>query len=75
MKSYLEKAQPQQLLNVNADELIPKKTEINTNPNITSYEQNQMQFHMKPPFIINESYGQLGETRWIWKLKMKFLAS
>ncbi len=49
MKSYLEKAQSQQLLNVNADELIPKQIETNTNTNITSYEQNQMQFHMNPP--------------------------
>ena len=60
MKSYLEKAQSQQLFNVNADEFIPKQIEANTNPNITSYEQNQMQFHMNPPINIQESYEQQG---------------
>lgn len=40
MKSYLEKAQSKQLINVIADK------QIETNTNTTSYEQNQMQFQM-----------------------------
>ncbi len=59
MKSYLEKAQTKQLLNVNADEFIPKQTEPNTNVNTTSHEQNQMQFHMSP-FNTQDSQGQQG---------------
>lgn len=60
MKSYLEKAQSKQFLNVDADEFIPKQNETNTNPNTTLYEQNQMQFHVNPPFNTQDSYGQLG---------------
>ena len=43
MNSYLGKGQSRQILNSNADEFIPKNE---TNTNTTSYEQNQMQFHM-----------------------------
>lgn len=49
MKSYLGKAQSKQVLNVVADELIPKQSETNTNQ-IQLYEQNQIQFRMNPPF-------------------------
>ena len=57
MKSYLEKAQSKRFLNVNADEFISKQIETNTNT--TSYEQNQMQFHMDP-FNTQDSHGQPG---------------
>lgn len=59
MKSYLEKSQSKGLLNINADEFIPKETEMNTNTNTTSYEQNQMQFHMDP-FNTQDLRGQPG---------------
>lgn len=59
MKSYFEKAQTKQSLNVNADEFIPKQTETNKTMNATSYEQNQMQFHMSP-FNTQDSHGQQG---------------
>lgn len=56
MKSYFEKAQTKQSLNVNADEFIPKQTETNKTMNATS---NQMQFHMSP-FNTQDSHGQQG---------------
>ena len=60
MNSYLEKVQSKQLLNVDADEFTPKQIEINTNtnPNITSYEQNQLP--MDPSFNTHDSHGQPG---------------
>lgn len=44
MNSYLKRAQPKRMLNVNADEFILNKTEPNMNTNTISREQNQMQF-------------------------------
>lgn len=54
MKSYFEKAQLPQQLNVDADEFFPQQVEINTLPNTNVYNQNQTQFHITPP--IND-YG------------------
>ena len=48
-----------QLLNVSADEFIPKQIETNTNRNTTSYKPNQMQFHMNL-FNTQDLHGQLG---------------
>ena len=60
MKSYLEKAQSKQLLNVNADEFVPQQPEMNmsANTNATSYEQ-IMQFHTNP-VNTGGSHGQQG---------------